>query len=52
MWSAARLHHGIRDMLGTLTGKASDQWFDLTLGAANSQLQKILRTAPHRLARI
>lgn len=40
MWAAIRLHHGIRDAIGSLTGIPSDEYFDETLGGANNILKR------------
>lgn len=40
MWAAIRLHHGIRDAIGSLTGIPSDEYFDETLGGANNTLKR------------
>jgi hypothetical protein len=45
-WAAIRLHHGIRDAINQLNGRASDKPFDLTLGMAVTKLENKVRAQP------
>lgn len=40
-WAAARLHHGVRDAIGFLHGKLSDDPFQGTLGSTVKQLEAL-----------